>query len=317
MLGIFLQSLVVGGGLFWLGVKMVGNRFKRWGGVILILSFLILVLFHRELEITRQLQGVFWGSVAILLFGLWDDWRNLSWKTQLLFQGFLVALLIFFGFQIDVFRGLNEVVFRLDGIMWQGVSVLSVVFVFFWVTSIINAVNWLDGVDSSMGAVALVGGLSILAVSFFPEVNQPAVGILASIFLGVMVAFLFFNFPPAKVEAGTSGSYFVGFILATLAIIAGSKIITLMIVLLLPLLDFGRVIFLRYKSGESIFKKDKRHLHYQLRDKGWQDWQIFLAYFVFLGGVLVIYLLLPTREMRFGLLLVEAVLLWIVLDFYV
>ena len=163
--------------------------------------------------------------------------------------------------------------------------------------------------DSSLGAVALVGGMSILIVSFFPEVNQPAIGILASIFLGSVVSFLFFNFPPAKVEAGTSGSYFVGFVLASLAIIAGSKIITLMIVLILPLLDLGWVVLARWSQKQSIFKKDQKHLHYRLRKLGWSDWRIFSNYVVFLGVILVGYSLMDNRWMRIMLLLGEVICL--------
>jgi UDP-GlcNAc:undecaprenyl-phosphate GlcNAc-1-phosphate transferase len=309
MIFIFFQSLALSLILFFGIFKFYKGKSRRWGGIVLVLSFVGLVLMHQELEITRQLQGILLGGVSILLFGLWDDKKNFSWLSQLFFQVLLVGLLIYFGFQVDFFRGLNNTLFRLDGVIWQGVSVFSAIFIFFWVVGIINAINWLDGVDSSLGAVSLVGGMSILIVSFFPEVNQPAIGILASIFLGGVVSFLFFNFPPAKVEAGTSGIYFIGFILAGLAIIAGNKIITLMIVLTLPLLDSGWVILTRWRQKQSIFKKDQKHLHYRLRKLGWSDWRIFANYVVFLGMILIGYSLMDNRLMRIIMLAGEVVCL--------
>ena len=307
MVNIFFQALILSGVLFWVGTKVWKSKFKRWGGVVLVLVFVFLVLVHRELELTRQLQGVLIGSLFILGFGWWDDWRNLSWRKQLLGQIFLVIVLLFFGFQIDYLNGIYDFGLRLDKIFLGGVSVLSAVFIFFWVIGSINAMNWLDGVDSSLGVVALFGGLSIGFVSLLPEVNQPAIAILVSIFLGTVVGFLLFNLPPAKVEAGTVGSYFVGFVLASLAIMAGSKIVTMMIVLILPLMDFGLVIFDRWRRGVSIFQKDHSHLHYRLRSLGWSDLKIFLIYGIFLGIVLMLYAWLPTREARFYLLLGEMV----------
>jgi UDP-GlcNAc:undecaprenyl-phosphate GlcNAc-1-phosphate transferase len=305
MLEIFIQSLVLSGALFFVVFKFLKGEFKRWGGAVLIVSFWSMVLMHRELEMTMQLQGLLLGSMGILFFGLWDDWRNLSWKTQAVFQAVLVAILIYFGFSVEYFSGINGEMIRLDWLIWGGVSIMSAGFIFVWLTGIINAINWADGVDASMGSIAVVGGLSLVFVSFLPEVNQPAVAILASIFLGEIVAFLFFNLPPAKVEAGTSGSYFVGFVLAGLAIIAGSKILTMMIVLILPLVDFAWVIIERWRDGQLIFKKDNRHLHYRLRKLGWSDGRIFLSYFVFLGVVLVVYSLLDTREEKILLLVGE------------
>lgn len=311
MLLIFIQALFASIILFFITFKILRGRSKRWGGVILIVVSIGMVLLHHELELTIQLKGIIIGSLMILLFGIWDDYKNLSWKIQAGFQGLLVVTLVYFGFNIDYFTGLGGDEIRIDKLMFQGLSIGSIIFIFFWMTGIINAINWADGADSVMGSIAIVGGLSLIFVSFLPEVNQPAVAILASIFLGGLSGFLIFNLPPARVEAGTSGSYFVGFILASLAIIAGSKIITVMIVLVLPLMDFIWVIIERWRNKKSIFKKDKSHLHYRLRRIGWNDRKIFLSYFTFLGSILVIYSLLDSRMERMILIVIEVILLLI------
>ncbi len=312
MLDIFLQALVISGGLFWVGLKFYKGKSRRWGGIILTLVFVGLVLAHRELEITRQLAGVLLGSFLILAFGIWDDFKNLSWKVQIIFQIVLVGILVYFGFNIEYFTGLNGQDVRVDKLVLQGISIGSFTFIFLWVVGIINAINWADGADSTMGSIAIIGGLSLLFVSLLPEVNQPAIAIITSIFLGSLAGFLLFNLPPARIEAGTSGSYFVGFILASLAIIAGGKIITIMIVLILPVVDFLWVIFERWQDKKSIFKKDKRHLHYKLRSIGWSDRSIFLSYFIFLGSVLVVYSWIDNRGGRIILLTGEIVLIMVV-----
>lgn len=305
MLEIFVQSLLTGIILFLIAFRIYQGKSKRWGGAVIIVVFVATILLHRELEVTKQLQGVLEGGLVILLFGLLDDWKNFSWKIQLTFQIFLVGLLLYFGFQIDYFKIFAGQIIQLNTVVWQRISILSAVFVFFWVVGIINAINWSDGSDSVMGAIALTGGLSLFFVSLLPEVNQPAIAILASIFLGVVVSFLIFNIPPAKIEAGTSGSYFVGFILASLAIMAGSKIITVMVILLLPLLDFLWVIAIRWRKGKSIFQRDKNHLHHRLQKIGWSDLNIFFGYVCFLGSILVGYFYLSSRGERIFLLLFE------------
>ena len=298
MLKIFFESLLVSGGLFYILTNLISKKLVRWGGGVMITSFIFLVLLHSELELSQQLLGLLLGSIAILFFGFLDDWKNFSWKTQLLFQLCLGLLLIASGFKVDYFHIFNQQVVRLDQVVWKGITIFSSIFIFGWLLVLINSINWLDGSDSIMSGVALIAGLSLFYVSFLPEVNQPAIAILATIFLGIISGFLLFNFPPAKVEAGTSGSYFIGFLLASLAIIAGSKIITAMIVLILPLADLIWVILHRWQTGKSIFQKDKNHLHHRLKMIGWSDKKIFFIYVLFLGFVLVVYSFLESRFWR-------------------
>ncbi len=315
MLWIFFQSLLLSAFLFLVLRKWLPIEKKRWGGAVMIFVFICLTLWHSELELSRQLVGLLLGSGAILLFGLVDDKKNFSWVSQLVFQFFLALALFFFGFQIDFFKLGPEQIVRLDQIVFWGIAWPSIFFVLVWFLVSVNAVNWFDGSDSALAGLALVAGLGLLYVSFLPEVNQPAIGILSAILLGAVTAFLFFNLPPAKLEAGTSGSYFIAFVLAGLAIMAGSKILTLMIVLILPLLDFFWVLVGRWRRGQSIFQRDKSHLHHRLQKIGWQDRDIFLLYMSFLTVVLIIYSLLTDRWARLGLLFSEALIILLFFSF--
>lgn len=315
----FVFSFLISAGitlfLVRLRLKTKKEKIKRLGGVGIIIAFLVLIFLNTKIEITSEISVLVFGSIAILFFGIWDDFRNLSWKKQLVFQLLLCFLLIVFGISIDYFSLGGEQVVRLDywtlSVLSYSFSILGSFFIIFWLLGVINAVNWADGIDGLAAGIGILGGLAILLVSLRPEVEQPAIAIISIIFIGSILGFWWFNFSPAKIEAGTSGSYFIGFILAVLAIMAGTKIATAMIVLALPLIDSLWVIISRFKSGHSIFLKDKnsRHLHYQLKKIGWNDRKIFFGYFIFLALMLFLSLMLTSRILKLELLLIEVVLI--------
>lgn len=315
----FIFSFLISAGITFFFVKLRKKTkkdvLKRLGGVGIIISFLFLILLNTKIEITPQVWVLIIGSVMILAFGIWDDFKNLSWKKQLVFQLTLCLLLIVFGINVDYFSLGNGQEIRLDGwelsVLNQSFSILGSFFIIFWLLGVINAVNWADGIDGLSGGIGILGGIAILLVSLRPEVEQPALAIISLIFIGSVLGFWWFNFSLAKIEAGTSGSYFIGFILAILAIMAGTKIATAMIVLALPLLDSFWVIISRFKNGRSIFLREKnnRHLHYQLKRIGWSDRKIFFGYFIFLSLMLFLSLILTTRISKISLLLVEILLI--------
>ncbi len=123
----------------------------------------------------------------------------------------------------------------------------------------------------------------IFFLSLKPEVNQPPVALLACAAFGAVLGFLLFNLHPARILAGTAGSFLVGFLIATLAVIAGTKIATALLVLILPVTDALFVIGARLRAGVSIFEADERHLHYRLRALGWGERQI-VTFFILLTG---------------------------------
>lgn len=291
---------------------------RRLGGAGVILSFLVVMLFS-EVIITEKILALLIGSGAILIFGILDDFKNINWKIQLGFQLSLALLIIFFGFQIDfisIFEGsiwqLNSLILNIFGL---SISLIGSAILILWMILIINAVNWADGVDGLAVSIGIIAAAAILFVSLRPEVNQPAVAIMAMIFIGGLLGLSWLNFPPAKIIAGTSGSYFIGFFLASLAVLAGTKIATLMIVLALPILDTGWVVYNRIKSGQCIFKKDieNRHFHYQLKKIGWSDRKIFISYFSFLFLMFLLGVFFSGENLKILILIFEAVIILLIL----
>jgi len=143
-----------------------------------------------------------------------------------------------------------------------------------------NVMNWLDGLDGLAGGVGFIGAITLFFLSISHLVNQPPLGIISIAVAGAILGFLFFNFYPAKIFMGTTGSMFLGFILAVLAIFSGGKIATALLIMGFPILDAVWVIAQRIKAGESPFKGDTRHLHYKLLERGWPQRRVVL--FVYL-----------------------------------
>jgi len=291
----------------------------RLGGIAIILAFFLPVIFSQQLVKTPQICGLLIGVALILIFGILDDFMNIDWKKQLAFQFLLALILIFHGFAINYIAGPNQEMIRFDGpianVGKYSLGIFSSVLISAWVISIINAVNWVDGVDGLVGILALLSSAALIFVSLLEHVNQPAIAMMGLIFAGSISGFMWFNFPPAKIVAGTSGSYAIGFILASLAIIAGTKIATSMIVLAIPLVDSFWVIAERIKKKKPLTKRDKRHLHYKLRALGWSDQKIVFAYSSFVSILLFIYFLVTPRIARLSIVALEIFLILLFIGF--
>jgi UDP-GlcNAc:undecaprenyl-phosphate GlcNAc-1-phosphate transferase len=253
----------------------------RWGGIGVIVSFLAVLCLNGFIVMTQPLWGMAFASVSILVFGAWDDLKELSWRSQLAFQAALALAACGFGIR---FLSLS--------LPWGGavffdtlpLLVPSVALSVLWILFIMNATNWSDGMDGLCGGFSFIGFLAIFFLSLKPEVNQPAVAILAAALAGGTLGFLAFNFHPAKIMAGTSGAWFFGFMLAALSLFAGTKAATALLVLVLPALDAVWVAVDRFRSGDSLFQADSRHLHYRLLGLGWTPLRISLFFYAVTGA---------------------------------
>jgi len=282
----------------------------RLGGVALILAFITTVSLNRDIVSTGPLIGLISGSILILLFGTRDDVSPLGWKPQILFQTGLAGLIFFSGMRAWVLTNPfgNPWFLYPESSVWPSLLV-GIVFTLL----IMNAMNWADGVDGLLGGVSLSAFTTLFFVSLRPEVNQPTVAILSCIFAGISLGFLVYNVPPARLLAGTSGSYFLGFGVAALALFSGVKIATTLLVLSVPVLDACFVIVARIRVGRSPFHGgDERHLHDRLRQRGWSDRHIMVSYTAVsvLSGVAA--LVLPATGKAFFLLALGAGFIFLV-----
>lgn len=256
--------------------KIHRKNIARFGGVAIIISFLTAVFLSGDLQFDNLKWGIVASSLLILFFGIFDDLKNLSWKKQLLGQIAVVAIMIYAGLNVDYIAnpfGGNE--FRLDQLQYSvfGIqySVLGSLFILFWIIGFMNVMNWLDGLDGLAGGVGFIGAITLFFLSISHLVNQPPLGIISIALTGAVLGFLFFNFHPAKIFMGTSGSMFLGFTLAVIAIFSGGKIAAALLVMGFPILDAVWVTARRIKNKKSPFQGDKSHFHYRLLELGWSQ----------------------------------------------
>ena len=246
------------------------------GGMAIIIAFCLALILDPELVISQPLWGIMTASFIILAFGLWDDFFEIDWKTQLFFQFVIAALIFIIGVRVEyVTNPLGGVFFLLS----DNFFLPSLFFGILWIVLLMNTVNWIDGLDGLSGGVVFLGSLAIFFFSLKPEVNQPPIGIISMALAGAVLGFLIFNFYPARILAGTSGSMFMGFMLAVLSIFAGAKIATALLVMAVPIIDAIWVIGERIRSGNSVFKADRRHLHFKLLELGWSEKKISIFFY--------------------------------------
>ena len=199
-----------------------------------------------------------------------------------------------------------------DGFAWWIVWPLTI----FWFMGMMNTVNWLDGLSGLVaGVTAILCGVLAIHMLYAAEPPQLSVAILPVALLGAILGFLPFNFAPARVFMGSSGSYFLGFALAALGIIGGARLATVLLVVGLPALDVAWLIFSRWQRGMSPGSGGRDHLHFRLLDIGLSERSIVLGYWFFCALFGGLTLLLEARIYKLVALIGMAgiglgVLLW-------
>jgi len=300
------------------------GRVSRLGGVALYLAFttgLLLTLFlpshllpprQDPKELTR-LTGLLVGTGFVFLFGLLDDRLQFpAFPYQYVAQ--LIAGLIAIAFIIHIKHVnnpfTNQFFFGPEGFPWPIVWVLTI----FWIMGMINTVNFLDGLDGLAAGVGAI--LCIILTLHMVRQGQLSVALLPLAMLGATLGFLPYNFHPAKVFMGSSGSYSLGFALGALGIIGGARMATVLLAMGLPILDVAWQIIRRRRLGQPIGLGDRGHLHFRLYDLGYSQRTIVLAYYGFCALFGLLAFLLPSRLYKLITLLLMALavgpfLLWL------
>jgi UDP-GlcNAc:undecaprenyl-phosphate GlcNAc-1-phosphate transferase len=236
-----------------------------YGGLVIVIAFLISVLFWLPWDV--RLVTFLGLSVLVAAVSFADDSWGIRPLYRLLLQVLVGAGLFAGGIAVQALPNPFGAEIGLAGATVGGVAVFSLLVTVFWVVLIMNALNWSDGID---GMTSGVGGLAALVIFLlaarpnFHTVDQTAVLVMALSLFVVLAVFWRYEFPPAKILMGDTGTMFVGFLLAGLAIYAGGKLATAVLVLGFPLLDAVWVVARRLLAGKSPFKGDLQHFHHRL-----------------------------------------------------
>jgi UDP-GlcNAc:undecaprenyl-phosphate GlcNAc-1-phosphate transferase len=220
---------------------------------------------------SHELLVILLCATILFVVGLWDDRRALGPFFKLGVQ-FAVAALA------ALFAGVRVEFFIDDPLV---TSLLSA----FWIVLIINAFNFLDNMDGASAGMAAIASTVLFVAAAFN--GQVLVGGLALIFIGALLGFLLFNFPPASIFMGDAGSLVVGFFVALLTLRtdyyqqaqSGSwyPVLLPLIAMAVPLYDFTSVTLLRLSQGKSPFVGDMQHFSHRLKRRGLTDTQTALT----------------------------------------
>ncbi len=219
-------------------------------------------LFH---NVHTRMLGLFAGGVAMCAVGAVDDTRGIRAVHKLLLQVVVASFTYACGFRI---LGVH-----LPFLGDIDTASLSLPLTVLWIVGIINAINLIDGLDGLAAGVVFFASLTNLVVARLA--GDPLVGLLSGAAAGSVLGFLFYNFNPARIFMGDSGSYFLGYVLATTSLVGTASKTSTAVSLLVPVLALGVPIFdtlfamvRRVLERRSIFSPDRGHIHHRLLDMG-------------------------------------------------
>lgn len=210
------------------------------------------------------------GGVAILLLGLLDDIKGMRSRVKLIGQIFVAVFICASGYY------LQSIYIPLIGAVELGPG-LGIVVSIIWIVGLINAFNLIDGLDGLATGIALIASIALVVLG--ATTGNCFIVLTCSILAGSLAAFLFYNFPPASIFLGDTGSMFIGYILATVTLMGTYKAETAVIILA-PMLALSFPIFetllsmaRRFVRGVPIFAGDNYHTHHRLLGKGFSKRQ--------------------------------------------
>ena len=258
--------------------RLVNKNTPPLGGVASAAAFFISVNFLGDADYNFIIIGGF--SLLISILGSIDDFFNLSWKIKLFFQSIFVAMPIIY---LNIFLNIESLLnLDLNNSFNFLISVL-------WVILIINSINFIDNMDGL--AVVVTGSICYQSILLTYSLNQNKLTDLSVVLLFVILGFFIYNFPPAKLYLGDSGSLFIGFCLGFLSILftwnseqdylLSYALSPVLLFFTIPLLDFLVIMWHRISNGISPTQGGTDHISHRLLAKGFSEKQVLFLFFIF------------------------------------
>ncbi len=231
------------------------------GGLAIFFSFMLGYMLYARSSI--QMLSILMGSFILVLMGIIDDISPIKAKYQLVAQIIAAGIITFYGnITLDYisFLGLNLTFLA----PWNYIITIIII------VAIVNAINLSDGLDGLCSGVSAIYFLTIAIIAFIMNTKEGLDTTLALIMLGSILGFLVYNFPPAQIYLGDTGSNLLGFIIAVTALLGYktatfTSLIIPLVILATPIIDVLFSIIRRISKGQNPFNTpDKQHLHHQL-----------------------------------------------------
>ncbi len=298
--------------------RMHKKPIARLGGLAIFVGFLTAVFFTlitRSLDTgvlfeDFRLPGLIIGLLIIVSVGIIDDTRPVPAWIKLLFQILAALVVVLSGIRIE------EISNPFSPIGMTFLGILSIPITVLWIVGITNAINLLDGLDGLAAGVSSIASLSLLFVSIFDQ--QTGAIFLTAALAGASLGFLPFNFNPAKIFMGDTGSTFLGFALASISVMgmvksyAAIAVAVPLLVLGLPIFDTAFAILRRVSSGKSIMQPDRGHLHHKLMDMGFSQRQTVVVLYIVSAVLGICAVELATNGVLKAIILLASVAVFIV-----
>jgi UDP-GlcNAc:undecaprenyl-phosphate/decaprenyl-phosphate GlcNAc-1-phosphate transferase len=281
----------------------------RLGGVAICFSFTIVVSLFLAMSKLAVLPipvsshttfGILGPSLIIFALGLYDDVHSVGPYKKIGIQAVAATLLYFSGFGIHQLGLFSSPEHPLKAVVSLPLTVL-------WVLLVTNAFNLIDGLDGLAAGAALFGTAVVFIVSLFNP--NPTVTFLAIVLAGSILGFLRYNFHPASIFLGDSGSLFIGFVLSALAL-AGSQKAPTIVAIAIPLVSFGLpisdvalAIVRRLLNRKPLFHADGEHIHHRLLKSGWTQREAVLILYAVSAAFGLLSLVLLSGRQSIGLVL--------------
>jgi UDP-GlcNAc:undecaprenyl-phosphate GlcNAc-1-phosphate transferase len=255
----------------------------------------VVVRFHQVLvtipytpSIDHPIIGLLLGATIVTVVGAVDDVRGISPLVKLGGQALAAAVLLPFGVGMDVLTN------PLGGMFFVGP--LGAVVTVVWIVTLCNVMNLIDGVDGLAAGIATIAGGTLLIASFLR--GDVATAILNAALVGATLGFLPYNFNPARIFLGDTGSMLLGYLLGALSVLGTYKSYTALSLLIplaalgVPVVDTALAITRRWRRHQPIFQADTGHLHHELLRRGLSQRQtvglLYLVTAVLGAGALVL-----------------------------
>lgn len=275
------------------------------GGLAIYIAFVIGTILYNGILTTSQI-GIIIGATIIVIGGIIDDIKDLRPKYKLIIQVLAAVCLIVSGVKITVITNPFMELYPYLSMGWINIPLTII-----WIVGVTNAFNLIDGLDGLAAGIAFISSVTLMIVSILNGRLEAA--FLTAVLSGAILGFLPYNFNPASIFMGDTGSQLLGFLLAAISIEGAIKSATAFVIAV-PILAFGLPIYdtlfamIRRKvNGKSIMQADRGHLHHRLLDMGLSQKQVVVIMYLIsavLGGIAIIAMQISTQRAYFLLTLV-------------
>lgn len=299
------------------GMKIHTRPTPLLGGVAVFVAFAIAAGIAAPL--TGAVRGVLLGGLAAVAVGVLDEVLTLPPIAHLAGQVLAAGIAIVTGLGVIRFVSVPS-----NSLIAPPVSVpvaIGLVLTMFWLVGMMNTINFLDGLDGLAPGIVTIAAI-LLAIwasephRFALQSTQPESVILPMALAGALLGFLAYNWNPARIFLGDSGSMFLGLALGALSIVGPAKLGTALIVVIIPVLDVAWAIVRRGMRGKSFLSGDKQHVYHRMVELGLSPTRTVVLFYAICIALAVVDLLLLkiSKYIAFGVLAVVLIAAFVLLE---